>query len=130
MSTAILAALSLSRSAAACRCVDPSAGRAYALGDLVVLGSVESQEQRGEVSVATFVVERAWKLNVPRRIKIIFGGACPFPLQTSGRYLLYGTRIDAKAFGTRRCRGNRPYAQAGAPLDWLRRHGTEAVVTE
>lgn len=129
-SFALVGVLSRSQDATACRCLEPSLRRAYALGDVVVLGSVESVDLHGEIPVVTFLVERAWKSNVPKRIRVAFGKTCAFSLQTSEKYLLFGTRIDTNSFGTRRCRGDRPYGEARAALDWLRRHGKEALVSD
>jgi hypothetical protein len=114
----------------ACRCVEPSAARAYADGDVVVLGSVESIETDGDLSIATFAVERAWKRDVAERIKIAFGRDCSFPLETSGRYLIYARRAVDGSFGTRRCRGDQAYANAGQKIAWLRKHGKASAVVK
>jgi hypothetical protein len=112
----------------ACRCSEPTPRRAYTMGEIVVLGSVESQEKRSDVSVATFVVDHAWKTDVSQRIKITFGKECSFVLENAGRYLLYATRIGDSSFAVRRCRGNRSYSSAGAALKWLRANGRESRV--
>jgi len=116
--------------ASACRCVEPTARRAYSMADVVVLGTVESLVAEGDLSVATLVVERAWKSSVPRRIKIAVGKSCGFPLDQAGRYLLFVTRGRGDTFCTRRCSGNHPQSEAGETLRWLAKSGRESQVLD
>ncbi len=131
---AILSALALAigvespRTAQACRCVEPSAARAYAPADVVILGSVQSVTTHGDLSVAVFSVDEAWKQDVAGRIEITFGGPCPFPLERSGRYLIYATRGPDGSLGTRRCRGDAPLAAAREKIAWLRKRGKTSAV--
>lgn len=124
----VLCFVASSPPAEACRCVEPSAAKAYALGDVVVVGRVESVEKHGDLFVATLAVERAWKGDVANRIRIVFGGTCSFVLETLERYLLYPTRAGDGSYGIRRCRGDQLYGRAARPLAWLGKHGKASLV--
>ena len=131
----VLAAVLLAASAqaVACRCVEPaSTSRAYRTAPSVVLASVQSVEGVGDApggARATLRISEAWKTAMPPTVDVRTSTTCAFDFRPGTEYLLYLRRGEqAGEWTTRICLGNRPSADAGEALDWLRRHGQRAPV--
>lgn len=99
--------------AAACRCTEPSAEAAFARADVVALVRIEAMGEPGTDGAARghATVLRAFKGSPPPLLRLVTGEDCAFPLQVGETWLLY-LAGGPEEWGTYRCRGNLPLAEA------------------
>jgi hypothetical protein len=117
--------------ALACRCsLGLSERAAYQRAHVVVVGRVDKvaphADQNG--STATLTVTQGWKKRVSHEIQVETSTDCAFQFSDGQEYLLYLYDEPNGGFYTSECVGNAQLLHAGHPLDWLKRHGTPAIV--
>lgn len=124
---ASIAIAAASGSALACRCVDPTPAAAYRGAELVVrarVAKVSGDPEGPGGAVARLTVAQSWKGAVTGEIEVATSTTCAYPFEAGQELLVYLQRgTGAAAWSTRRCRGNRPLAEAAGALDWLSRYG-------
>ena len=129
----VTAALFMSGSSFACRCVEPGppAGN-YKRAAAVFVGTVVSVQEGAEQRVtATFRVSKAWKKHLGAEVDVSTeAGTCAATMTPGVTYLLYARELPAHAgLTTERCMGNLPIDGAEKPLDWLKRNAKPTVIT-
>ena len=129
----LTAALLMSGSSFACRCVEPGppAGN-YRRASAVFVGNVVSVKEGAEQRLtATFRVSQSWKKHLGAEVDVSTeAGACAATMTPGVTYLLYARELPAHAgLTTERCMGNLPIDGAEKPLHWLKRNAKPTVTT-
>lgn len=126
-----LSALLVQGTAHGCRCVEPTIQQAYRRADLVVAVTIDEVGSSGNDAVrARATVREAWKSLAPASITFVSGEDCIYDVKVPQKHLLFLYRGDDGTFGTIRCRGNLPFANAKSSLAWLKRHGKRAPISK
>jgi hypothetical protein len=94
---------------------------------LIVLGKVLAVRPGPESGAltATVDVSKAWKRRAPGQIEVVTDSNCAYEFAPGREDLLFLQTAPA-GFGTNRCLGNEPAANAKKMLDWLKRHARES----
>ncbi len=117
--------------ALACRCAGPiSPQTAYRHADVVVVAKVITvTPNAGDNGViATVRVSQAWKEAVPGELTVATDSTCAYGFTPGHEDLLYLSRTLAGVYGTTRCNGTQPLANAKKALGWLNRYGRPAKI--
>src|SRR3954451_20715404 len=117
--------------AVACRCSEPATtSAAYKRGSAVIIGKIAGMEPRPDIDgwVIDVHVERAWKMAVPAKLRVVTGTNCHYQPKVDAEYVLFLLGSSTDGLQTRRCLGNGPLIEKAEAARWLGRHGSIARV--
>lgn len=126
-SVALALTLAAAGPALACRCKEPGDAAAYRDAQAVVRANVVQVTGNAVGpggAVAVLAVDEAWKSAVGERIEVETSTTCGYVFEPGKDYLVYLRKsATGVTYGTRKCMGNKPLADAQERLNWLRRNG-------
>jgi hypothetical protein len=107
----------------ACSCVERVPCQTFWSADAVFTGVVTSVTWSGDQKQArshtTIIVERGFKGESGQIVLTGIGmSTCRYDFTVGERYFVYANRLPDGTFTTSICAGNRPFAEAGADLDY------------